>query len=909
MQLEHRESWDFWSHSLGLSYSRSPSIGGTPIQYLASPYSVDVAHAGIRFDLHQSLTANLPWFQLLTATEEDPGRPTTTSAHGFVCLLILHIAHRSRRSETPAQWSIHCSQGTTSPSNLIERRKVLSDLLGFPAQSVTEFATRFQGYIPERREGDLSGKLERFLDTSSPATSALPALFALTAFFASNNGLDKNKMDGFLQWIVKNRYLAVLQRFMDIPTPTVHAFAKYVLESAIRIKSIPVLSELLDRGVNFASVAEEIASIGDHDLTRRVLMTMDPQYFKKEVGIKIFHRFVNARLFELAEFLLGKGVPVDARDSSRLGETALFAAICDENFERARFLIVAGADILAHCPRSYQMRNGDLPITQAVFRKNTSLVALMLTHYPGPGSSLTGKIHDKPMVQWASIHCKQICQLLVKHGAPGSQGSLLGDLLDSAILGPQALAAYAQKQPGGVPQPNMEQALEESIKGDHFAAAMTLLEHGVDPNGLMLANPPIQTALELKKPGYVDLLLQYKANLTAPGLLSLAVGFQESGVLRRLLRHQTDPAERMKALVCVAGDEHEPVVHADILLQSGVNIDTPGMRHSPLQTAALYGHINMVLFLLRRGANVNAAPFPGGGRTALQAALEGESPIEVGRIMLRNEADISAPPAMIDGRTALEAYSHGFNDHDEASDRENFFGELLDAGAEINRPNEEPSSVLHGVIANGWHKILARCLETRYKTIANHMWCNEEFSRDEPQFYKPYTPTQLAASAGDMIALEMLLEYGTGVNEPPGDRFGRTTLQAACERSIGPDKTALINFLLDRGSDVNAEAGLLCGVTALQAAAITGDIKIVELLISKGADVNAMASFEEGRYAIEGAAEHGRLDTVQMLLNAGAKGNVGLGTGFAYAIELAEKEGHFAVANLLKTEGPGYLAA
>ncbi len=118
----------------------------------------------------------------------------------------------------------------------------------------------------------------------------------------------------------------------------------------------------------------------------------------------------------------------------------------------------------------------------------------------------------------------------------------------------------------------------------------------------------------------------------------------------------------------------------------------------------------------------------------------------------------------------------------------------------------------------------------------------------------------------------------------------------------------LVNFLLDHGADVNAEAGLRCGVTALQAAAIKGDLELVELLISRGADVNAMASFEEGRYAIEGAAEHGRLDTVQMLLNAGAKGNCQLGTGFNSAIELAEGNGHFAVANLLKTEGPAYLA-
>jgi ankyrin repeat protein len=366
----------------------------------------------------------------------------------------------------------------------------------------------------------------------------------------------------------------------------------------------------------------------------------------------------------------------------------------------------------------------------------------------------------------------------------------------------------------------------------------------------------------------------------------------------------------MKALVTainLGGGDKTALALAQILLRSGVNIDTPGLRLNPLQSAACEGDTKMVSFLLQKGANVNAAAFDCGGRTALQAAMEGENAIKMAKILLRKGADILAPPAMVEGCTALEAFCHSYSAIEE-SRSEMFFNELLDAGAEVNRPDGEPSSVLHGVIARGWHKTLARCLEPQYQTIADYMWRDAQYSEDEPEIYKPLTPTQLAVEGGDMEALKLLLDYGTDVNELPGNEFGRTALQAACEHEMGPAKTELIHFLLDRGADVNAEAGLECGVTALQAAAITGDIKIVELLISKGAEVNAKASFEEGRYAIEGAAEHGRLDTVKMLLNAGAMGNLELGTGFEYAIELAEENGHFAVANLLRTEGPDYLA-
>ncbi|PMD52264.1 uncharacterized protein K444DRAFT_513358, partial [Hyaloscypha bicolor E] len=89
------------------------------------------------------------------------------------------------------------------------------------------------------------------------------------------------------------------------------------------------------------------------------------------------------------------------------------------------------------------------------------------------------------------------------------------------------------------------------------------------------------------------------------------------------------------------------------------------------------------------------------------------------------------------------------------------------------------------------------------------------------------------------------------------------------------------------------------GITALQGAAISGDVMLAKLLLEKGAEVNAAPSLIEGRYAIEGAAEHGRLDMVQLLLNAGAKGNVLRGTGFEDAIKLAEENNHFAVVNLL----------
>ncbi|KXX76217.1 Ankyrin repeat domain-containing protein 50 [Madurella mycetomatis] len=155
---------------------------------------------------------------------------------------------------------------------------------------------------------------------------------------------------------------------------------------------------------------------------------------------------------------------------------------------------------------------------------------------------------------------------------------------------------------------------------------------------------------------------------------------------------------------------------------------------------------------------------------------------------------------------------------------------------------------------------------------------------------------------GDLEALKMLVAHGANINEAPSHNCGRTALQAAAALTPEAKKTTLIEFLLDHGADINADPSLLSGITALQGAAIVGDLMVANLLISRGADVNAPPSFHNGRTAIEGAAEHGRLDMVRLLLNAGAIGDVTLGRGFKHAIDLAERRGYDAVANILKAE-------
>jgi ankyrin repeat protein len=565
-----------------------------------------------------------------------------------------------------------------------------------------------------------------------------------------------------------------------------------------------------------------------------------------------------------------------------------------------QFLLRAGADVNGHDRRHYVKCT--TPLGCAVWKKNTEVVVLLLEH--GAGAGVSAKIEGMLIMEWAALSCRSIYELLAER-LPAAIGFLLGDLVEAANRGRDALVAYIARHPEGGTTRQLEKALEQSIRGEHVNAAITLLEHGVSPNGSTLETPPLLSALKLgsKHRMFVELLLNHNADISRPRVLDHLAMRGPSDLLEAVLASGVDVEHRMRALVKAA--ETNNISSAAILIRSGLNVDTPGLSRNPLQAACSEGLDDMVLFLISKGVNVNAPAHPNNGRTALQAALDGENPVEIAQILLHHGAQASAPPAMLNGLTALEALCGNYNlDYDVSLVP--LCHQLLDAGATVNRPGNRPSSALHGIIAREWHEILGRFLEPQHNAITNHIWCDsdKDTAMADEETWRPYTPTQLAADGMDLKALQMLLDGGADVNEAPAERFGRTALQAAALLTPGPAKMAVIHLLLDRGADIDADPAIECGVTALQAAAIAGDIMLAELFITRGADVNAWPSFEQGRTAIEGAAEHGRLDMVQVLLNAGATGDVARGTSFQRAIELAEEYEHFSVANLLKMAQP-----
>ncbi len=109
---------------------------------------------------------------------------------------------------------------------------------------------------------------------------------------------------------------------------------------------------------------------------------------------------------------------------------------------------------------------------------------------------------------------------------------------------------------------------------------------------------------------------------------------------------------------------------ADINAYSGKFKGSAGTELTPLQAAASRGDYELVVLLVKRGADVNKPASGNSGRTALQAACEwdpvsaeeGTRKTSLIKFLLRNDADVNAPPSLTQySFTALQlAALHGF---------------------------------------------------------------------------------------------------------------------------------------------------------------------------------------------------------------------------------------------------------
>ncbi|CAG9956664.1 unnamed protein product [Clonostachys rosea f. rosea IK726] len=112
----------------------------------------------------------------------------------------------------------------------------------------------------------------------------------------------------------------------------------------------------------------------------------------------------------------------------------------------------------------------------------------------------------------------------------------------------------------------------------------------------------------------------------------------------------------------------------------------------------------------------------------------------------------------------------------------------------------------------------------------------------------------------------------------------------------------MVKFLLELGADADGPPAQKNGFSALQIAALNGDLEIALMLLHRGADPNTLDTIDKmsAETALDFAAKYGRLDMLQLLLTVGGRSGSPGRTGVDGAIELAREERCYAIVKYLE---------
>ena len=279
-----------------------------------------------------------------------------------------------------------------------------------------------------------------------------------------------------------------------------------------------------------------------------------------------------------------------------------------------------------------------------------------------------------------------------------------------------------------------------------------------------------------------------------------AVKRQDRVAVQRLLKERADvkAVQPDRAGVLHWAAHWDDVEVAGWLIDAGADVNAANdLGVTPLLVACTNASARMAERLLAAGANSNVSSV-GGESPLLVASRAGNAALVKALIAKGAQVNATEP---LRGQTALMWAV--------ANRRNEAVRVLIQAGADVHaRSNVTPREDQTG---------------SRYVAY------------DDVRFVVKveeggFTPLLFAARSGDAASADLLLAAGARVDDPAPT--GVTPLVLAAH-SGNRDVAAL---LLDRGADPNAAGA---GYTALHAAVLRGDVRVVEALLARGAKVDA----------------------------------------------------------------------
>lgn len=486
-----------------------------------------------------------------------------------------------------------------------------------------------------------------------------------------------------------------------------------------------------------------------------------------------------------------RGEPLNPGEYSAI-RTAMQAAVANGNIILVRILLGAGAN--ANAPGC-----GETALQLAATMNDINLVRTLLNHgadINAPANQYNGRTALQAAAETGG---DELVQLLINEGADvNAPAAFTGGETALQAAAKSGNPMLVQKLIGFGARVNASASFEDSLTALQAAAGegdveiMTmLLEAGADINAEAAhtaGRTALQAAVERDDISAVKFLIRAGAAVNgAPSIsqgksaLQAALQNKNTQITKLLLRNNADPnlygTDGKTPLQWAA--QHESLTLIQSLIDAGADVNAPpnvGYNYTALQQAARSNSHGIVELLLSAGADVNAPCTGELGRSALGAAVYRDD-IDLVRMLLQKGADPSLPNKIVYRSTPLEEALHRWP--------ENVFivKMLIEAGADVNAR----SSGLH-----------------------------------------VSTALQEATMTGSSELVQILLNAGANVNSPASHAvFGRTALQAAVYRK-GVD---LVRTIMNAGADVNAPAGYNGGATALQLAASTGNIQVMQFYL------------------------------------------------------------------------------
>jgi ankyrin repeat protein len=306
-----------------------------------------------------------------------------------------------------------------------------------------------------------------------------------------------------------------------------------------------------------------------------------------------------------------------------------------------------------------------------------------------------------------------------------------------------------------------------------------------------------------------------------------------------------------------------------------------GYYNTPLLAALNKEHLNIALFLLEHGADVEQRD--GLGQTALYMASS-RGYIEAVRPLIHYGADpnvlcgnwevgwreVELTPllvALVKGKLEIARL-------------------LLEIRVDVERRGSPGQTALYMASSRGYVGLVRSLLDCG--ADPNAVCDDWDDDRDDVRF-----TALLVASQKNMLEVaRLLLEQGADPNYE--DNYGRSALHLVSRHP----SSDLARLLLDHGANPNAVHKQ--GHTALHEASLYGRIAVVALLLEYGANVNARD--KDGWTPLHCVASEGYLELVQLLLDYDADVNAKTGDR-STALHLAALYGYHQVEEALLEHG------